>query len=85
MRIKSRSKKRRDKYIRLQSWHPWFAWKWVKLIDSDEWVWLETVYRKGKIVGNEYYYCDSYWGWVYRDNSAANSSVGKRTVSTGLE
>ena len=41
------------KYKQSQEWHLWFAWFPVRLKISDtniQWVWLESVYRKG----NEY-------------------------------
>lgn len=32
---------------RVEDWHDWFAWRPVRL-RMGEWVWLETVQRKGE-------------------------------------
>lgn len=46
-------------------WLAWFAWKPIKTI-KNEWVWLETIERKGA-----WYFLEGIgeiWDWDYRRN-----------------
>jgi hypothetical protein len=36
-----------NKIIRLEQWHPWFAWRPIR-VDSKHCVWLEWMERKGR-------------------------------------
>ena len=47
---------------RRQQWHPWFAWRPVR-VDARTCIWLETIERKGI---REYGYGGSVWDWTYR-------------------
>ena len=50
----------------LSSWHAWFAWHPVRVINGethDYRVWLEPVKRKGTFNASIE---DSYWTWEYR-------------------
>lgn len=38
----------REKYERLISWHPWFAWYPVRIGQTHDCVWWEYVERKGE-------------------------------------
>lgn len=44
-------------------WHKWFAWYPVELFD--EWVWLETIWRKGERYGGGF--GETIWIWQYDD------------------
>jgi hypothetical protein len=49
---------------RLLEWHPWFAWRPVR-VDSGDCRWLEWVERRG----NFWAACgESWWTWKYRAN-----------------
>lgn len=43
-----------------KDWHTWFAWRPIRVGDTK--VWLETVYRKGKL---DCGWGDCYWKWTY--------------------
>ncbi len=47
---------------RTEDWHFWFAWRPV-IIDTGQFIWLETVCRKGEFRDN---YADSGWDFVYK-------------------
>lgn len=48
-----------------KAWHRWFAWHPVRIGDSHDCRWLETVERKGEL-----HSCGSFggdwWTWEYR-------------------
>lgn len=46
-----------------RKWHLWFAWHPVKLMDRQEWVWLENIERMKFFYES---YPDTYWWW-YRE------------------
>lgn len=46
---------------RLSDWRPWFAWNPVQI--DDEWIWLETVHRRGTFREN---IAHCYWHWEWR-------------------
>lgn len=47
-------------------WHDWFAWHPVRTLSGD-WVWLETVLRKGRetIIANGDGQPEPWWEWMY--------------------
>ncbi len=45
-----------ERYERKKRWQPWFAWFPVRLVDTNECAWLETVERR--LTGG-------YSGWYY--------------------
>lgn len=64
MRWKSGVQRRKERYERLQQWHPWFAWRPIRLkgakrdsIDvPDHRVWLEWIERRTQFTGDN-------WTW----------------------
>lgn len=52
----------RKKVDRCQHWHPWFAWRPVR-VQEGYCVWLEHIWRRG-----DYYlgWTDGYWEWQYQ-------------------
>lgn len=58
--------RRAREYEPLTNWHPWFAWRPVR-VDRRQCVWLETVQRKGQL-----HACwdKLFWTWEYRPNTS---------------
>lgn len=51
-----------EKKAALEQWHPWFAWKPVR-VGKRDCRWLETVNRKGTYKHS--LYCNP-WSWEYK-------------------
>lgn len=54
--------RRFSKQAALRFWHPWFAWKPIR-VGSNECYWLETIERKGTLF---YVRFEERWLWDYR-------------------
>ncbi len=52
-----------EKVARLEQWHPWFAWRPVRL-GSHDCRWLEWLVRKGKYTVD---WGGSQWNWRYME------------------
>jgi hypothetical protein len=50
----------KEKKIRLEQWHDWFAWYPVR-VGSHDGRWLETIKRQGLFDS-----CDRLYAWRYR-------------------
>lgn len=58
----TRTEKAVAKERRLEQWHPWFAWRPIRIAPT-ECVWMEWIERKGR---HEYSYGGPSWYWDYR-------------------
>lgn len=58
---------------RLENWHTWFAWYPVRVTDTRDCRWLETVFRKGS---NDIDMCgDQFWNWEYKPRHPIGQSL----------